>query len=835
MKEVSLERKKILNFSEKYVNEIILKAKKRFGQVCNVDKTLDKEYCKYVSNPENVNVTFRARYGRVLELSLIYASADYSFDYKNSYYATTGVAGDVKFDSYGDAHLSNVHTTGEHRSYTATRTGHTSFHATAISRCEMIIGDRCSLNGLNHYVDITNAPVSSIPRELSRLASEKVTYDTVNKYISIGVLPDHVREEMKKSAIGSTTTNPQNFKMTLTDYLIDELAITYLPFAWELDMWVNYNGETFSQKGITSLDYISAQGLKSVHFQKYQQNLEKAKKEYATYDWPTGKIYVATMIYSIVFAIGLIVLLALSPKMGNIGFSLMYKPIVIGMIVFSFVTAIVTGVFWDKKWLDLVGLKYSIEQSYDSSKSVNELIDEATQSFRKQKRKSISFSVGCAIIAVVLSIIMCIASIKLYQKTNVEHYYYTPEIVRTYEGTAGDALETIEILSCDENGNVEVIYTSNYKGMTAKMKYIGQITSKNFEATYLTLSFYEWIENPNKGSPDKTMYMFFYDNDYEKVVCGGNDYFAITQPNYDANLPKADYSALIGCYSLYENGNVIVLQFESCTEDGNLTALYTSVNTETKTIATQRLFGKISSDENHIITITFESNEWIINTANLNFTANSVATISDNFTVCNLFEEALSRNDNKVTIVKNSEDFIKIKNSSGRFVLANDIDFKGDEISPLGDFSGVLIGNGYKIKNYKINASNSDVGLFSTIKKSAMIVNLGIEEASITVSGNRKNVGLLCGLCYGSISNITISGTVDAQNCEYVGGIAGRLISGSAENILVKNSLLKGAEYVGGCFGNVYNSTITNLNTNTEVTINCTGESCGTIYGSKEN
>lgn len=831
MRELSLDQKRILNFSEKYVEGLILKAKKRFGQVCNADKTLDREYCKYVSNPENINVTFRARYGRMLALSLSHVSVDYSFDYKDSYYATTGVSGDVKFDSYGDAHLSNVHTTSERRSYTANSKGSTYFSSTALTRCEMILGDMQTPD-LSHYVDVTNSPISAIPRELVKLSSERITYDTVNKYISVGKLPQHVYEKMKEQAIGEKAA--KNFEMTLTDYLIDEISVTYLPFAYELDIWVNYKGDTFSQKEISSIDCISAQGLKSEHFQHYQTLLEKEKIAYAPCHWPTGKVYVATMIYSVIFAIGLIVLLFSATAIGNIGFALMYKPIVISMIVFSFALAILTGVFWYKKWI-LVGLKYSVGQSYDPSKSVNKLIDEANQSFRKQKRKSVLFSIGCVVVVVIVSLIMCVISIKLYQKTNVEHFYYTPEIVRTYEGTAGDALETIEILSCDENGNVEVIHTSVYKGMTAKMKYIGQITKKDFEGTYVTLTFYEWIENPNEGSPDKTMYMYFYDNDYEKLVCEGNDYLAISQPNYDTSLPKADYSALIGCYSLYESGDVIVLQFESCAEDGNVTALYTLVNTEAKTIATQRLFGKISSDENHIITITFESNEWIINTANLNFTANSVATISDNFTVCNLFEEALSRNNNKVTIVKSSEDFIKIKNSSGRFVLANDIDFKGDEISPLGDFSGVLIGNGYKIKNYKINASDSDVGLFSTIKKSAILVNFGIEEATITVSGNRKNVGLLCGLCYGSISNITISGTVDAQNCEYVGGVAGRLISGSAENILVKESSLKGVEYVGGCFGNVYNSTITNLNINTEVTINCTGESCGTIYGSKEN
>ena len=45
------------------------------------------------------------------------------------------------------------------------------------------------------------------------------------------------------------------------------------------------------------------------------------------------------------------------------------------------------------------------------------------------------------------------------------------------------------------------------------------------------MQFNKWIENPNIGSPDKTMYIYFYNNDYEKVVCEGYDYYAVSQPN----------------------------------------------------------------------------------------------------------------------------------------------------------------------------------------------------------------------------------------------------------------------------------------------------------------
>lgn len=832
MRELFLEQKRILNFSPKYVEELIEKAKKRFGEVCNADKTLDNAYCEYVSNPKNINVVFRARYGRMFDLSLSSVWADYSFDYKDSYYATTGVSGDVKFDSYGNAHLSNVHTTSERRSYTATSKGSTHFYSTALTRCEMILGDIQNPD-LSHYVDVTNSSIASIPRELAKISSESVTYDTVNKYLSIGKLPQHVYNEMKEKALGDKTS--KNFEMTLTDYSIDEISVIYLPFAWELDIWVNYKGATFSQKEISSIDYISANGPKNEHFQQYKTLLEKEKTAYATWRWPTGKIYIATMIYSAVFAIGLIILLSIAASMGNVGFALMYKPIMIFMIVISFLLAILTGIFWYKKWIDLVGLEYSIEKRYDPSKSVDILINEASKSFGKQRKKSIVFAVSCAVVVVVASLVMCNTSIKLYQKTNVEHFYYTPEIVRTYEGTVDEALETIEILSCDENGNVEVIYTSVYKGMTAKMKYFGQIKRKDYEMTIVNLTFYEWIEKPSKGSADKTISLYFYDNDYEKFDCEGYDYFSISQPNYNASLPTTNYSALLGHYSLCENGNITVLQFESFTEDGNVTALYTFVDEEAKTVATQRIFGKVLSDENNIITVAFDRNEWITNTANLNFTANSIAMISNNFSSCNLFEKELARNNDKLTVIKSSDDFVKTKNSSDNFVLANDIDFKGEEISPLGDFSGILIGNGYKVKNYKISTSDSDVGLFSTVKKNAMIVNLGLEEATITVSAKKRNIGLLCGLCYGSISNITVSGKVEAQSCEYVGGVAGRLINGSAEDILVKNSLLRGAEYVGGCFGNVYKSSITNLNADNDVIVAGIGEYFGTMYGSKDD
>lgn len=108
------------------------------------------------------------------------------------------------------------------------------------------------------------------------------------------------------------------------------------------------------------------------------------------------------------------------------------------------------------------------------------------------------------------------------------------------------------------------------------------------------------------------------------------------------------------------------------------------------------------------------------------------------------------------------------------FVLLNDIDFKGAEITPIFNelgtvmyyegFKGIFDGNGYVIKNFVINKSIDSYenqyfaeGFFGAIATSSIIKNLGLENFTIT-SSNGAAFSLHCN---GTIENCYANGTIN--------------------------------------------------------------------------
>lgn len=108
-------------------------------------------------------------------------------------------------------------------------------------------------------------------------------------------------------------------------------------------------------------------------------------------------------------------------------------------------------------------------------------------------------------------------------------------------------------------------------------------------------------------------------------------------------------------------------------------------------------------------------------------------------------------------MISSAEDFHKIREHlNGTYILTNDIDFTDVMHQPIGTdeepFCGVLIGNGYSIKNLEINISDEtkEAGLFGVIKD-ACIMDLMIEYH---VSGDREagwNVGAIAGYSQNSV------------------------------------------------------------------------------------
>jgi hypothetical protein len=178
------------------------------------------------------------------------------------------------------------------------------------------------------------------------------------------------------------------------------------------------------------------------------------------------------------------------------------------------------------------------------------------------------------------------------------------------------------------------------------------------------------------------------------------------------------------------------------------------------------------------------------------------------------------------------------------FVLLNDIDFEGINLTPVAPdidpnveyfqgtaFSGIFDGKDHKLCNPTVRQRDQDcVGLFGCIGIGGHISNMCIDN--IIVSG-RSQVGTVAGLNDGLISFFIITGSVIGESRD-VGGIVGclnpfGLISNSAytgsingitavgglagtnygkAQSCITNITIQGTDYVGGIAGTNYNTYI---------------------------
>ena len=157
--------------------------------------------------------------------------------------------------------------------------------------------------------------------------------------------------------------------------------------------------------------------------------------------------------------------------------------------------------------------------------------------------------------------------------------------------------------------------------------------------------------------------------------------------------------------------------------------------------------------------------------------------------------------------IRTAEDLYQLANSEGKYLLTNDIDLAGIAWTPIEDFNGTLVGNGCAIRNLTINTDTGNVGFFATLK--GTVTDLVFENASVTVTGRNENVGILCGTLKGDATDVITGGTVTAETCTNVGGIAGQLNRGGSYAIsgLENKANVTGNEKVGGIFGDLYGTT----------------------------
>ena len=190
------------------------------------------------------------------------------------------------------------------------------------------------------------------------------------------------------------------------------------------------------------------------------------------------------------------------------------------------------------------------------------------------------------------------------------------------------------------------------------------------------------------------------------------------------------------------------------------------------------------------------------------------------------------------TLITTDAQFKKIGEDSTRwnenYVLGNNIDLGGAELTPIGSdastpFKGKFSGAGHVVSNFTINKSSGVfVGLFGY--NEGKIVNVGVENAKVTASGNY--VGGVCGAnsATGTIANCYNKGTVSGadSNTDYVGGVCGINNGGTITNCYNTGEVTNSIMHVGGVCGlnigtieNCYNTGKVNGQTNV-------GGVCGT-------
>jgi len=165
----------------------------------------------------------------------------------------------------------------------------------------------------------------------------------------------------------------------------------------------------------------------------------------------------------------------------------------------------------------------------------------------------------------------------------------------------------------------------------------------------------------------------------------------------------------------------------------------------------------------------------------------------------------------------------------GFYTLTNDIDCGNINFKPIDEFDGYINGNGYAIKNMRIDTSVSEkLGFIRTLK--GRIDNMAFENCYLATEKQVTECGIIAGVNNGTISNCHVSGGIQAAKGEFIGGIVGRnlgSIIGSSSNVNVKGDRhvggiagfvsniasvkdlnnfedIYGAQYVGGLFGEVW-------------------------------
>ena len=132
----------------------------------------------------------------------------------------------------------------------------------------------------------------------------------------------------------------------------------------------------------------------------------------------------------------------------------------------------------------------------------------------------------------------------------------------------------------------------------------------------------------------------------------------------------------------------------------------------------------------------------------------------------------------QTVIIRNEEDFLEFAQNCIRDVwslgvtveLTANLDLSDTDFSGVPLFQGTFHGNGHTIQGVDFQGKGSRVGLFRTLKESAVVENLTV-DGHVEPGGTACQAGLIAGENDGIIRGCTVRGIVTAK--EEVGGVVG--------------------------------------------------------------
>jgi len=168
---------------------------------------------------------------------------------------------------------------------------------------------------------------------------------------------------------------------------------------------------------------------------------------------------------------------------------------------------------------------------------------------------------------------------------------------------------------------------------------------------------------------------------------------------------------------------------------------------------------------------------------------------------------------------KNADGLYEIK-ADGKYYLLSDINLGNNEWKPIEEFTGVILGNGFTISNFKISGDIgkdyiNDLGFVS--ENRGVIENVKFSGVNFTFTYNKDdlNLGIVAGVNLGTIKNVTVNGTIfvtmkgqgiTAPITKYIGNVGGVVgvnkanIEGAVNNasVSVKTNNINIEVYAGG-------------------------------------